>query len=223
MEKGQDIELKLPYETVLKYEVAKYEKRNVEKWYYAEIKKLVYDYDDEKTIFAYYLDNQNNLNGLYTTVYSDGLYNLKELTDEIKYPNVDIFTDTNNYDIDIKKTDNRLLVASVLYSIDKTAINYRTEEVFTKNFLNKYYESGIFPEYNFSKLNDITSNYINDDKRKLNKIICEVRDRKSRIIYNILFNVIWQDDKVDDIEYYIIPEDKKDLSYEEMYQLAFND
>lgn len=223
LEKGQDTELKLPYDTTLKYEVAKYEKIDVEKWYYAEIKKMTSDYDNERTIFAYYLDNQNNLNGLYTTVYRDGLYNLKELTDEIKYPNIDIYTNTKNYDIDIKKIDNRLLVGSVLYSIDKTAIDYRTEEIFTNNFLNKYYELGIFPEYNFSTLNDITSDYINDEKRNLNKIICEVRDRKTRKVYNILFNVKWIDDKVDDIEYYIIPEDKMNLSYEEMYQLAFND
>ena len=223
LEKGQDTELKLPYDTTLKYEVAKYEKIDVEKWYYAEIKKMTSDYDNEKTIFAYYLDNKDNLNGLYTTVYSNGTYNIKDLTDEIKYSNVDVFTNTKNYDIDIKKIDNRLLVGSVLYSIDKTAIDYRTEEIFTKNFLNKYYELGIFPEYNFSTLNDITSDYINDEKRNLNKIICEVRDRKTRKVYNILFNVKWIDDKVDDIEYYIIPEDKMNLSYEEMYQLAFND
>ena len=223
LEKGDDIELKLPYQTTLKYEIAKYEKRDIKGWYYAEIKKLIYDYDDEKTIFAYYLDNKDNLNGLYTTVYSNGTYNIKDLTDEIKYSNVDVFTNTKNYDIDIKKIDNRLLVGSVLYSIDKTAIDYRTEEIFTKNFLNKYYELGIFPEYNFSTLNDITSDYINDEKRNLNKIICEVRDRKTRKVYNILFNVKWIDDKVDDIEYYIIPEDKMNLSYEEMYQLAFND
>lgn len=39
-----------------------------------------------------------------------------------------------------------------------------------------------------------------------------------------IFNVHWTDDgMIDDIEYYIVPEEKMNLSYEEMYQLAFND
>ena len=223
LEKGQDTELKLPYETVLKYEVAKYEKRNVEKWYYAEIKKLVYDYEDEKTIFAYYLDNQNNLNGLYTTVYSDGLYNLKELTDEINYSNVDIYTQTNiekSYSNDTK-FDNKDIDRIIYRSSAK--VGKRDEEYFSINFLNKYRNNGILPKENVDSVNNETITLIDENLRKENKYFCKI-DYLGTLKYDYaLYKIIWKDNKVDDIEYYIIPEDKMDLSYEEMYQLAFND
>lgn len=223
LEKGQDTELKLPYETVLKYEVTKYEKRNVEKWYYAEIKKLVYDYDDEKTIFAYYLDNQNNLNGLYTTVYSDGLYNLKELTDEIKYSNVDIYTQTNiekSYSNDTK-FDNKDIDRIIYRSSAK--VGKRDEEYFSINFLNKYRNNGILPKENVDSVNNETITLIDENLRKENKYFCKI-DYLGTLKYEYaLYKIIWKDNKVDDIEYYIIPEDKMNLSYEEMYKLAFND
>lgn len=223
LEKGEDIEIELPYETTLKYEVAKYKKRNVEKWYYAEINKLIYDYDDEKTIFAYYLDDKKSLNGLYTTVYSNGLYNLKELTDEIKYPNVDIFSNTRNIEISSKKDlifDNEL---NVYFATRNESKNRRTEELFTQNFLNKYQESGIMPNYNTSDVRDITNEFIPDEYIIQNKILCKMNDRSNNKYLLVLFKLYYIDNKVDNIEYFIIPEDKMNLSYEEMYRLAFND
>ena len=223
LEKGQDTELNLPYGTILKYEVAKYEKRSVEKWYYAEIKKLAYDYDDEKTIFAYYLDDDNNLNGLYTTVYNDEIYNLKELTDEIKYPNIDIYTNTKSNKINSNsiKYDTRGIDRIIYRSSAK--VGKRDEEYFSLDFINKYGSMGILLRDDVDSVSNETIKVIDENTRKENKYFCKI-DYLGTLKYDYaLYKIIWEDDKVDDIEYYIIPEDKMNLSYEEMYQLAFND
>ena len=223
LEKGQDTELKLPYETVLKYEVAKYEKRNVEKWYYAEIKKLVYDYDDEKTIFAYYLDAKGNLNGLYTTVYSDGLYDIKELTDEIEYPNVEIFSDTKDIELIKNENLNRLIDAGITFAIKKRAFKYRTNEIFSDAFLDKYRNDGIMDDFDVSNAYNKTNSLISEEIRKSNKFLYELNYFGGRANDFVVFYVYLKNNKVDDIEYYIVPKDKMNLSYEEMYQLVFND
>ena len=64
---------------------------------------------------------------------------------------------------------------------------------------------------------------IEDDKQKKDKYLCEIRYLGNKNNDYGIFKLKWKDNKVDDIEYYIIPEDKMNLSYEEMYQLAFND
>lgn len=94
-------------------------------------------------------------------------------------------------------------------------------------FYSKYNnKDSIFVEYNIISLktlpNDIRmikSNIKYVENKHLYKIILDDFSEKFCI-----FKIIWNDNyEVDDILTYIVPEDKMNLSYEEMYQLAFND
>ena len=99
---------------------------------------------------------------------------------------------------------------------------------FTSNFKHKYIrlEDVMSEQYRNCKVEDIPLNLtfaITD------KVIKRLILRDSNLMNTneekiCIFNVHWTDDgMIDDIEYYIVPEDKMHLSYEEMYQLAFND
>ena len=92
---------------------------------------------------------------------------------------------------------------------------------FTENFIKKFGSDYlIFKDFNIknSKLIPISKSVAKTDKL-IRKLILE--DGTEKIC---IFKVIWTDNyEVDDILTYIVPEDKMNLSYEEMYQLAFND
>lgn len=93
----------------------------------------------------------------------------------------------------------------------------------SKRFLEKYNNrDSIFPQYDI-----VADDSISMDRSKFKKIthkdLLKLTDR-SGVEIICLFYVIWNDNnEVDDILTYVIPEDKMDLTYEEMYGLAFND
>lgn len=90
-------------------------------------------------------------------------------------------------------------------------------------FLNKYNsEDSIFPQYDLVS-NKVVSLKGNKIKEVENKGFRKLIDKKGNQ-YLCLYKFIWNDNnEVDDILTYIVPEDKMNLTYEEMYQLAFND
>lgn len=230
LEKGQDITIKLPYGATLTYNAVKYEKKNVKEWLSTTIKKLDNDFDGESSLFAYYIDENDEKKGLCTTIDKDGLYNIKELTDNIRLGNINIYTNTAINEIDNnekignkKKTD--VVDIALRFASNKRYKTDRTNEWFTNSFLDKYYENGIMPDLNVDTIIDRTQELINEDNRIKDKYFYEIRFRSSSKMPDTyaIYKIKWQDDKVDDIEYYIVPEDKMNLSYEEMYKLAFND
>ena len=109
------------------------------------------------------------------------------------------------------------------FSCKKTDKDRRTLDYYTKDFLNKYFENGIMPNYDVYSITNKTQDLINEDNRVDNKLFYQIHFRGSKIDNYAIFYIKWNNDKIDDIEYYIVPDDKMDLSYEEMYQLAFND
>lgn len=97
----------------------------------------------------------------------------------------------------------------------------------SSKFLQKYNNlDSIFPEYEI-----VDVKFLRDDSKLENSnIILKANKYIERIIHkdsteNIcLFYFVKNDYKeVDDILTYIVPEDKLNLSYEEMYELAFNE
>lgn len=98
-----------------------------------------------------------------------------------------------------------------------------TDFSFTNKFIDKFQLKDSIYEivpFNTSKLEVIL---INKNIAKTDKLIRKLilEDGTEKIC---IFKVIWTDNyEVDDILTYIVPEDKMNLTYEEMYQLAFND
>lgn len=219
MDTGEDTIIELPYGAKFEYNIAKFEEKNIKKFEKAEIIELEKDPIGEKTLFAYYVDNEDNKEGAYTTIYENGLYNKKELTDKIKLANINIYTDTKNYEVGDIEEDIKELNRIICYAVWRSQKENRTDERYTKAFLDKYKENGIMPpKYDQSSLLNLTNHVISEENVIENKFFYRLTLDNDYAI----FKLKWKDDKVDDIEYYIIPEDKKHLSYEEMYQLAFN-
>lgn len=93
----------------------------------------------------------------------------------------------------------------------------------SEKFLEKYNNiDTIFPQYDLisNEVVFLDGNKITEIKNKGFRKLIDKNDNQ----YLCLYKFIWNDDnEVDDILTYIVPEDKMNLTYEEMYQLAFND
>lgn len=229
LDKGQDILIEFPYGVTLNYSIAKFESKDIEEYLNAEIRKLKYDPTDEKTLFLYYIDSSDKEQGIWTTVYKNSNYNKHELIDNIVLSSISVYTnflntESNSSDRASIKEDTDSVEELYIYFASRIkSIDKRNEDMFTKKFLDNYKKNGIMPDYNVSSVTDITKQCIDESKRLNNKIFCKV---SSHTIANDIYTIFllkWSDDRIDDIEYYIVPEDKMNLSYEEMYQLAFNE
>ena len=92
-----------------------------------------------------------------------------------------------------------------------------------EDFLSKYNNTiGLLADYDIENIKLVEK--IDKTKVKINKhkLIREIITKDNNTIIG-LFNFLWNNkNEVDDILVYIIPKNRMDLSYEEMYQLAFN-
>lgn len=92
----------------------------------------------------------------------------------------------------------------------------------SENFLKKYNNNdSIFPGYDVKDLIYSNKYKIFKDNKKISMISILLSDgTELPVLFKFKYDVT---NKVDDILTYIVPEDKMNLTYEEMYQLAFND
>jgi len=93
----------------------------------------------------------------------------------------------------------------------------------SEKFLEKYNNiDTIFPQYDLisNEVVFLDGNKITEIKNKGFEKLIDKNDNQ----YLCLYKFVWNDNnEVDDILTYIVPEDKMNLSYEEMYELAFNE
>lgn len=94
----------------------------------------------------------------------------------------------------------------------------------SSKFLDKYNnKDSILDEYNFYTVDLVKKMDKNKYKMIEHKYI-RILNKGKEDEHICIFKVIWNNNnEVDDILTYIVPEDKMNLTYEEMYQLAFND
>lgn len=243
-----DQEIELPFGVVLKFEKQKFVKKDVKEIIgtnSSDENLIVYYKDSDGNIHGdfildEYMDENNNFNK------TEILYNIKRaiLTMDVNgfkpyynYEDIDVYDENGEYIVSIDKKEaiddnnmsrgtNRdltLLHMLLLKKLNMGKFDDINNYSFTQNFINKYkvqdniYE--IIP-YNIAKTEVIKINKkIAKTDKLIRKLILE--DGTEKIC---IFKVIWTNNyEVDDVLTYIVPEDKMNLSYEEMYQLAFNE
>lgn len=243
-----DQEIELPFGVVLKFEKQKFVKKDVKEIIgtnSSDENLIVYYKDSDGNIHGDfilddYMDENNNFNK------TEILYNIKRaiLTMDVNgfkpyynYEDIDVYDENGEYIVSIDKKEaiddnnmsrgtNRdltLLHMLLLKKLNMGKFDDINNYSFTQNFINKYkvqdniYE--IIP-YNIAKTEVIKINKkIAKTDKLIRKLILE--DGTEKIC---IFKVIWTNNyEVDDVLTYIVPEDKMNLTYEEMYQLAFNE
>lgn len=238
--------IELPFNVKLNFEKQKFIKKDINE--FLAVNKDNYNlyvyYKDSKGnikgdfVLSEYIDDNGNFNK------SEITYNIKRaiLTIDVdgfkpfyNYEDINVYDENGKYVLekDVKEDirdnmsygtnrDNEL--EYILSTGNKNGFGFDITidtYSFTQKFKNKFgTDYKIFQNFKVKKSKLIPiDKYIAKTDKLIRKLILE--DSTEKIC---IFKVIWTDNyEVDDILTYIVPEDKMDLTYEEMYQLAFND
>lgn len=167
--------------------------------------------------------------------FSDNIFVFSIIKDyqnkEIKYK-YKFYLDSKNYLDDVELIDqNEILLNNIeKLKYDSQILEYALVKnsdwsicPFSVKFLSKYSNTvGLLADYDIESIKLVER--IDKTKVKINehKLIRKIITKDNNTIIG-LFSFLWNDkNEVDDILVYIIPKNRMDLSYEEMYQLAFN-
>lgn len=246
---GENRTIELPYGVYLKYEKQEVEKIDNVKWIYTNINEIDY-INDVSVLYAYYIKD-NKLYGDYAVTEVENekiLFNPYELTHKIKKARISLTLDkdfefnnknplkesekkwyipneiTKEFDSAGKKvikssgaSRNGELILGIMIenSFDKKC-NYTDRFMKNKDEIKNRYK------YKFGNSDKYIEIYVDSKYAKPDKLLRKLEHKDGSVVY-FIFNVIWIDGAVDDIEVYEIPQEYNNLSPEEMYQLAFND
>ena len=241
-------EIELPFGVTLKFEKQKFVKKDIKEIIGTDIDDknlIVYYKDSDGNIHGdFVLDDYKDVNNHFNK--TDIIYNIKKavLTMNVNgfkpyynYDDIDVYDKNGQYIVSVDKREaiddnnmsrgtNRDLSMLHMLLMKKQNMGKLaniTNYSFTQNFINKFKVQDNIYEI-------IPYNIVKTEVIKINKKIAKTDKLIRKLILEdgiemiCIFKVIWTDNyEVDDVLTYIVPEDKMNLSYEEMYQLAFNE